>query len=63
LYGKTGSGVLAASPRQLAWFVGWVESGTARRIRTFACVVRGGGVMGSDVRAMVERILKAGGLL
>lgn len=63
LFGKTGTGKLVDGPEQVAWFVGWVESGTERKTRTFACVVRGDGLTGIDARAMVERILESGGLL
>lgn len=63
LFGKTGTGRLTEGPEQVAWFVGWVESRTDKKTRAFACVVRGDGLTGLDVRAMVERILDAGGLL
>lgn len=63
LFGKTGTGRLAEGPKQIAWFVGWVESRTEGKKRAFACIVRGDGLTGVDVRAMVERIFEAGGLL
>jgi beta-lactamase class D len=63
LFGKTGTGRLGEGPEQVAWFVGWVESQADGKKRVFACVVRGDGLTGLDVRAMVERILEAGGLL
>ena len=63
LFGKTGTGGLADGNGQVAWFVGWVESRTERKARAFACVVKGDGLTGRDVRAMVEQILEAGGLL
>jgi len=63
LFGKTGTGRLADAPHNVAWFVGWVESNTDGRTRVFACVVRGDGVTGLDVRAMVQAILESGGLL
>jgi len=63
LFGKTGTGRLSEGPEQVAWFVGWVEPGTDRRARVFACVTRGDGLTGPHVRAMVEAMLEAGGLL
>jgi beta-lactamase class D len=54
---------MADGREHVAWCVGWAESGTERKTRAFACVVRGDGVRGRDVRAMVERILEAGELL
>lgn len=63
LFGKTGTGELAGEHDQVAWFVGWVESPTGKKIHTFACVARGDRLRGPDVRAMVETILASAGLL
>jgi len=63
LFGKTGTGQLADGSANVAWFVGWVESGADRKTRVFACVALGEGLTGLNARAMVESILESGGLL
>jgi len=63
LYGKTGTGSLAGGADRVAWFVGWVESRSDGRVRVFTCRVRGGTLIGPDVRVRAERVLESSGLL
>jgi beta-lactamase class D len=60
-YGKTGSALASDREEQFGWFTGWVESGG--QTYAFSALLKGRGVMGKDVRAAVERILTARGLL
>ena len=59
-YGKTGSGTSAAG--ELGWFVGFVES--RGEVYVFACNITGGeNPSGAVAREIVERVLRAKGLL
>ena len=59
-YGKTGSGINAAG--ELGWFVGFVES--RGEVYVFACNITGGeNPSGAVAREIVERVLRAKGLL
>lgn len=60
LYGKTGTGFMGTE-QGLGWFVGYVESGG--KTYPFACVMKGKGVMGKDVRAAAEKIFEEASLL
>lgn len=60
-HGKTGTGVDENGAYNMGWFVGWVES--EGKTFTFACLLKGKGVMGKDARAATEAILSAIGLL
>ena len=63
LFGKTGTGRVRNDPKQVSWFVGWVESKVDGRKQVFACVVRSDGVTGLDVKAMVQKIFESAGSL
>ncbi|HWL52684.1 MAG TPA: penicillin-binding transpeptidase domain-containing protein [Chthoniobacteraceae bacterium] len=60
LYGKTGTGPIDEK-RNIAWFVGYVESG--RKTFAFACALKSETLMGPDVRARVIDLLTQNGLL
>jgi len=55
LYGKTGTGGDEKGDYNLGWFVGYVES--SGKTYAFACLLKGGGIMGKDARAATEKIL------
>lgn len=59
LYGKTGTGTNAEGKYNLGWYAGYLIS--HGRTYTFACVLKGDGVMGKDARAIVENIAAANG--
>lgn len=61
LYGKTGTSGKLEETEGIGWFVGYVVSGG--RTLAFACLLRGGNVMGKDARAVVERLLAGQNLL
>ena len=61
LYGKTGSGGDGKGHYNLGWFVGFVESGGKRY--AYACNVNGPGMMSSNARAVVEKVLQQADLL
>jgi beta-lactamase class D len=62
-YGKTGSGTVsdAKEKQDIGWFVGFIES--SDQTYTFACVLKGRGMMGKNAREVVEGILVKHGML
>jgi beta-lactamase class D len=62
LYGKTGSGTDEKGNYAMGWFVGYIESTTGKTY-TFACWIKGQGIMGKDSKAATESILGSLGLL
>lgn len=55
-HGKTGTGVDETGTYNMGWFVGWIERNGKKY--TFACLLKGHGVMGKDARATSEIILE-----
>lgn len=61
LHGKTGTGIRAGGGYVMGWFVGWVEHGG--KTHSFACLLKGEGLMGKDARDAVETTLVRAGFL
>lgn len=55
-HGKTGTGADEMGVYNMGWFVGWIERSGKKY--TFACLLKGQGMMGKDARATTEAILK-----
>lgn len=55
LYGKTGSGVNGGLDQDIGWYVGYVVNENATY--SFACLLKGKGVFGSNAKKVIEAIL------